>query len=67
MPVSELGSFLQGVAAPLGLGRVTLHDGRSVCGFIAEGRASSGGAMDITHLGGWRAYQLRQSSNVNPE
>ncbi|MFK7995794.1 MAG: allophanate hydrolase [Granulosicoccus sp.] len=55
MPSADLGSFLTGIPAPLGLGTVVLSDGRSVCGFIAEACASDMGE-DITHLGGWRRY-----------
>ncbi|MGQ7843399.1 allophanate hydrolase [Granulosicoccus sp. 3-233] len=57
LPVSELGSFLRGIAAPLGLGQVTLCDGRQVCGFIAEATAGGQEAVEISHFGGWRAYQ----------
>jgi len=57
LPSSELGSFLSGIAAPLGLGRVDLEGGRQVCGFIAEATAGSQGAQDISEFGGWRAYQ----------
>ncbi len=55
LPSSEVGSFLQGVAAPLGLGSVTLADGSSACGFIAEGHATNN-AVDISRHGGWRQY-----------
>ncbi|MFT6308192.1 MAG: allophanate hydrolase, partial [Halioglobus sp.] len=55
MPSAELGSFLSGIAAPLGLGHVSLSDGRALCGFIAEACAVTG-ATDVTHLGGWRTY-----------
>ena len=37
------------------VGTVTLADGTSVKGFVAEPRAMTV-AEDITHLGGWRAY-----------
>lgn len=57
LPVSELGSFLRGIAAPLGLGKVDLCNGRQVCGFIAEATAGSQGAVDISDFGGWRAYR----------
>lgn len=53
--VAEFGSFTVEVPAPLAIGTVTLADGTSVKGFVAEPRALSG-AEDITHLGGWRAY-----------
>jgi len=37
---------------------VTLVDGSSVKGFVAEPRAITG-AEDITALGGWRAFVAR--------
>ena len=49
------GSFTAEVPAPLAIGTVTLEDGTSVKGFVAEPRALNG-ATDITKLGGWRAY-----------
>ncbi|WP_371741613.1 allophanate hydrolase [Novosphingobium sp. 9U] len=53
--VAEFGSFVVEVPAPLAIGNVTLADGTSVKGFVAEPRALTG-ARDITDLGGWRAY-----------
>ncbi|EQB05318.1 allophanate hydrolase [Sphingobium quisquiliarum P25] len=53
--VAEFGSFVAEVPAPLAIGTVTLADGSSVKGFVAEPRAVTG-AEDITALGGWRAY-----------
>ncbi len=53
--VAEFGSFVVEVPPPLAIGTVTLADGTSVKGFVAEPRAMTG-AQDITHLGGWRAY-----------
>ena len=55
VPVHHLGSFVALIPAPLGIGTLSLHDGREVKGFICEGAAVNG-ATDITHLGGWRAY-----------
>jgi allophanate hydrolase len=55
LPSSELGSFLTGIPAPLGLGKVQLADGRWESGFICEPYGLDG-AEDISHLGGWRAY-----------
>ncbi len=57
---SAVGSFLAGVAPPLGLGRVELSDGAWVSGFIAEPRAITG-ATEITRFGGWRAFQASVS------
>lgn len=53
--LAEFGSFVAEVPPPLAIGTVTLADGTSVKGFVAEPRALVG-AEDITHLGGWRAY-----------
>ena len=55
MPQSEVGSFLAGVAAPLGLGSIELAGGDRVHGFICEAHALEG-AVDITASGGWRAH-----------
>jgi allophanate hydrolase len=57
--VAEFGSFVVEVPAPLAIGTVTLSDGSSVKGFVAEPRALTG-ARDITDLGGWRAYIAQQ-------
>jgi allophanate hydrolase len=58
MPEDTVGSFLNGIAAPLSLGTIRLEDGSSVKGFLCE---PSGivGAEEITHLGGWRGYVQR--------
>ena len=53
--VEAFGSFVVEVPPPLAIGTVTLSDGTSVKGFVAEPRALTG-AKDITSLGGWRAY-----------
>ncbi|WP_122856501.1 allophanate hydrolase, partial [Pseudomonas viridiflava] len=58
LPSAELGSFLTGIPAPLGLGKVQLADGRWETGFICEPYGLEG-ARNISELGGWRAY-LRQ-------
>jgi len=55
MPEDTVGSFLNGVPAPLSLGTVLLEDGTSVKGFLCE-PAGIVGADEITHLGGWRTY-----------
>lgn len=55
VPLQDFGSFVALIPAPLGIGTLTLKDGREVKGFICEGAAVEG-ATDITHLGGWRAY-----------
>jgi allophanate hydrolase len=55
LDIAAFGSFVAEVPAPLAIGTVTLADGTSVKGFVAEPRAIAD-AEDITHLGGWRAY-----------
>lgn len=55
LPSSELGSFLCGIPAPLGLGKVQLSDGRWETGFICEPQGIEG-AQNISVFGGWRAY-----------
>lgn len=55
IPLKEFGSFVALIPAPLGIGTLSLQDGREVKGFICEGSAVKD-ALDITHLGGWRAY-----------
>jgi len=55
VPLEKFGSFVALIPAPLGIGTLSLNDGREVKGFICEGAAVEG-ATDITHLGGWRAY-----------
>ncbi|WP_240791407.1 allophanate hydrolase [Psychromonas sp. SP041] len=55
LPASTVGSFLQGIGQPLGLGKVELEDGSWVTSFICEGYAIKD-ATDISDLGSWRAY-----------
>jgi len=56
LPSAEVGSFLAGIPAPLGLGRVQLANGRWETGFICapEGLV---GATDISDWGGWKAWR----------
>ncbi|MEN3942884.1 allophanate hydrolase [Prosthecobacter sp. SYSU 5D2] len=55
LPQATVGSFITGIAAPLGLGKVQLADGTAVCGFICEGIVAEY-AQDITTLGSWREW-----------
>jgi len=55
VPKVEFGSFVDGIASPLGIGKVETYDGRWLSGFICEGYAVEG-AKEITALGGWREY-----------
>lgn len=55
LDVAAFGAFTAEVPPPLAIGTVTLEDGEAVKGFVAEPRAIVG-AVEITHLGGWRAF-----------
>ncbi|KIQ20290.1 allophanate hydrolase [Rhodococcus sp. MEB064] len=55
MAPAHLGTFLAALPAPMGLGPVTLSDGRQVIGFMCAADAAEAGT-DITEFGGWRAY-----------
>jgi allophanate hydrolase len=55
LPADTVGSFVQGVPQPLGIGQLRLEDGGLVMGFIAEPSATDG-ATEITRFGGWRNY-----------
>lgn len=55
VPSSEFGSFVAGIPAPLGIGKVKVANGSMVSGFICEPYGLEG-ATEITQLGGWRAY-----------
>jgi allophanate hydrolase len=55
IPPTALGRFLAGIAAPLGLGKLELRDGRVRTGFLCEAYAVAQ-AREITDFGGWRAW-----------
>jgi len=55
IPAHTVGSFMQGVLPPLGIGSVELSDGVWVNGFIAEPLATEG-SSEITAFGGWKGY-----------
>ena len=55
MPVEFFGSFVAGIPAPLGIGKVELADGTWHCGFMSEGNVVSD-SENISHFGGWKAY-----------
>ncbi len=59
IPSSEFGSFVAGIPAPLGIGKVQIADGSWVCGFICEPYGLAG-SSDISALGGWRAYMAQR-------
>lgn len=56
VPAAEFGSFVAGIPAPLGIGKVELVDGSWVPGFICEPCGLTG-AKDITALGSWRKFE----------
>lgn len=55
MPVSQFGSFVAMIPAPLGIGTLELEDGEQVKGFMCEPYGLEG-ARDISEFGGWVAY-----------
>ena len=55
MPAQHFGSFVDGIPAPLGIGKVKLADGSWVSGFVCEAIGVEGGT-EITGLGSWRAW-----------
>lgn len=62
MDEAAFGSFVALIPAPLGIGTLTLADGRNVKGFLCEAHAVRG-TEDITAFGGWRAW-LDRSTNM---
>ena len=55
IPATELGSFVKCIPAPLGIGKITMSDGRELSGFVCT-EGGTHGAENITAYGGWRAY-----------
>ncbi len=55
VPRARFGDFMAGIPGPLGIGTLTLDDGRQVKGFLCEAIGTDG-ATEITDLGGWRPY-----------
>jgi allophanate hydrolase len=55
VPADHFGSFVAGIPAPLGIGKIELEDGTRVPGFICE-PCGIEGAEDITSFGNWRDY-----------
>ena len=60
MDEAVFGSFVSLIPPPLGIGTVTLADGRIVKGFLCEAHATRD-AEDITAYGGWKAWLDRLS------
>ena len=61
VPTDAIGALLARIPSPLGLGDITLADGRKVKGFLCEAAAVEG-AEDISACGGWRGYLARASA-----
>ena len=55
VPASAFGGFVDAIPAPLGIGTLTLQNGRQVKGFLCEAHATRG-AREITSLGSWRQF-----------
>jgi allophanate hydrolase len=61
IPTAAIGSFIAGIAPPLGIGTLTLEDGSEVKGFLCESAATRA-AQDISAFGGWRAYRRNREA-----
>lgn len=59
VPTNEIGSFIDNIPFPLGLGKIELEDSRWITGFICESSAISN-ADEITEFGSWRAFLAAQ-------
>lgn len=55
IPAEQFGSFVAGIPAPLGIGKVEMADGKLVSGFICE-PCGIEEAQEITQFGGWKAW-----------
>jgi allophanate hydrolase len=55
LPIESFGSFVAGIAQPLGIGKVELSNGTWLTGFIAESHAAKG--ENISSFGSWRIYK----------
>ncbi|MGB1092997.1 MAG: allophanate hydrolase-related protein, partial [Oceanobacter sp.] len=55
VPADQFGSFVAGIPAPLGIGKVEVADGSMVSGFICE-PCGVEGAEEITQFGGWKPW-----------
>ncbi|MDE0591563.1 allophanate hydrolase [Halocynthiibacter sp. C4] len=64
LPKSAVGSFLEGIPAPLSIGTVELENGSKAHGFLVETTGVQG-ADDITHIGSWRKYQKLEHQTVD--
>ena len=66
LSAAALGQITAEIDLPLAIGTLSLGDGRSVTGFVCEGIAART-AVDITHLGSWRAYLATAEGSNKPQ
>jgi allophanate hydrolase len=59
VPAAEFGSFVSGIPAPLGIGKVELENGSWQPGFICEYEGIDG-AKEITDFADWREFIAAQ-------
>jgi allophanate hydrolase len=55
LPADGFGRFVAAIPSPLSIGTLTLADGRTVKGFLAESDGVNG-TRDISEFGGWRNF-----------
>ncbi len=58
LPAVGFGRFVAAVPSPLSIGTLTLADGRTVKGFLAESDGANG-TRDISEFGGWRNFMAQ--------
>lgn len=62
MPAAAFGSFVCGIPAPLGIGKIELEDGSELPGFICDGYGLEG-AKDVSNFGGWRNWLSEKAAS----
>ena len=65
LPPRWVANFVNAIPPPLGIGTISLVDGSSAKGFIAEPITLVVGADDISTYGGWRAFCARSARPLN--
>jgi allophanate hydrolase len=58
LPADGFGRFVAAVPSPLTIGTLTLSNGRTVKGFLAESDGVNG-TRDISEFGGWRNFMAQ--------
>lgn len=59
LDAAGFGRFVASVPQPMSIGRITLANGKEVCGFLCS-EAVAGSGTDITATGGWRSYMQKK-------